>query len=407
MTPAPRGPGLTRLLPGGCATVTVTYRPRNLGPDTGHPHPRHATTPTAPSQDVPLAATGGAPRAPGLPPPRAPAPPGRPAAQPGQPLAVPFPTTTPRRHPPPARSRWRTWASKPSAVSPGALDPGPGDPAFAFDPADLGATGDLAPGQGIQATLRFTPGAEGHHRATATVATGDPAQGGVPLDLAGDGDGPKLCADPLPTEDFGTVALGQSVTRTITLTDCGTAPLTVTGLLALDGAGHGPSTVFALGPGAPAVPVPLAAGATAAVPVTFTPDAGGPFHGSLRLTTPDTVVPSATVALVGEGNAPPACQLQVATTALDFGRHRPGPTGDPDPGPGQRRAARLHRGHRRDHGRGRRALHPDRHPRAPALHPGAGGDRPTRAHLRSRRRHLARRRHPHPRRRWAPRPRWR
>ncbi len=318
----PRAGGpLTRLLPGGCATVTVTYQPGNLGTDTGT-LVLHSDDGHRPEVDVPLAATGDAPRL------QVCLLPGDCAAvktcsQPGQPLAVPFPTTTLDASRSCPVSVANLGATALDGLQWGA-DPSPGDPAFALDPASLGATGALAPGQGIQATVQFTPGAAGHHQETVEVATSDPAQGRVALALTGDGDGPKLCADPLPTEDFGTVAVSQSATRTVTLTDCGTEPLTVTALSVLDGAGQGPSPEFALGPGAPTTPIPLAAGATTRVPITFTPDAGGPLHGRLRVDTSDTVVPSAAVSLLGEGDAPPACLLQVAATVLDFGRTAPG-----------------------------------------------------------------------------------
>ncbi len=195
---------------------------------------------------------------------------------------------------------------------------------YSLDPKDLGATGDLAPGQGIQAKIHFAPKAGGDHTAIVEVTSSDPDQGVVVVNLDGQGDGPKLCPDPMPTVDFGTVDVGTSKTKQVTLSDCGTKDLSVTRLQVQDGSGQGASTQFALGSGAPSVPVALTAGGSVQVPVTFTPDSATTFNGRLYLESTDPVVPSGWVNLTGAGQVPPSCQLQVATTTLDFGTTAPG-----------------------------------------------------------------------------------
>ena len=311
----------TQLVPGTCATITVVYVPLNIGQDTGK-LVIQSNDPKRAEVDVPITASGAAPKI------QVCLLPGDCVAkktcnQPGQQMKLPFPLTT-----------LNATTTCPVSISNVGQLPlkhlqwgfkgGNRYQDYSLDPKDLGATGDLSPGQGIQAKIHFAPKAGGDHTAIAEVTSSDPDQGVVVVNLDGQGDGPKLCPNPMPTVDFGTVDVGTSKTKQVTLSDCGTQDLSVTKLQVQDGSGAGPSNQFKLGSGAPAVPVALTAGGSVQVPVTFTPDSATTFNGRLYLESTDPVVPSGWVNLTGAGQLPPSCQLQVATTTLDFGTTAPG-----------------------------------------------------------------------------------
>ncbi len=95
-----------------------------------------------------------------------------------------------------------------------------------------------------------------------------------------------------------------SAPRTATVTNSGTAPLTVTGLTVADDAADpaygAHAAQFAL-VGAPTLPVTLAPGASTTVGVAFAPVAAGPHGAVLRVATNDPARPSAAATLRGLG----------------------------------------------------------------------------------------------------------
>ncbi len=305
------------LLPGDCDTVTVVYRPQNIGTDTGK-LVLESNDPKTPEVDVPIDASGAAPKiqvcllagdcvSKKV------------CNQVGGHLDLPFPLTT-----------LNGSTTCPVSISNVGQLPlknlqwsfksGNRYQDYSLDPADIGAPGDLPPGQGIQAKIHFAPKAGGAHQAIVELASSDPVQSVVDIYLTGKGDGPKLCPDPVPTEDFGAVTVGQTATKSIKLSDCGTQPLSITTLAVQDATGAGPSTQYQLGAGAPSAPVSLTAGQTVQVPVDFKPDSATTFNGRLYLESTDPTVPQGWINLTGQGEVPPSCQLQVATTTLDFGQ---------------------------------------------------------------------------------------
>ncbi len=311
----------SNLLPGQCATVMVVYRPLNIGNDTGKlviksNDKQHAEV------DVPITASGAAPKI------KVCLLAGdcvsqKTCNQTGQHLTLPFPLTGIGATTTCAVSidnvgqlplKNLTWSFK----------SGNRYKDYVLDPADLKATGDLAPGQGIQTKIHFSPKAGGDHQALVEMTSSDPDQPVLDIDLDGKGDGPKLCPDPVPTEDYGQVTVGQTSTKNIKLTNCGTMALSVTKLQVQDATGQGASTQYTMGSSAPAAPIQLAAGQSTQVPVDFKPDSATTFNGRLYLESTDPVVPSGWVNLTGQGVVPPSCQLQVATQTLDFGTGAPG-----------------------------------------------------------------------------------
>ena len=117
--------------------------------------------------------------------------------------------------------------------------------------------------------------------------------------------------------DFGSQQVGTaSAAQTVTVTNNGTAPLTVsavtvTGSNAGDFAADGTACTGA----------PLAAGASCAIPVTFTPSAEGPRAATLTIASDDPDSPSLTVPLAGTGLVAPVGDVDLGAAAggLDFG----------------------------------------------------------------------------------------
>ena len=103
--------------------------------------------------------------------------------------------------------------------------------------------------------------------------------------------------------DFGRLFVGQSATRTLTVSNVGTDLLSVSGIAADDPA-------FAATPAS----LSLAPGASASVTVTFSPAASGVFTSTLTVTSNDPDEPHATIALGGEALVPP--EIAVAPTGF-------------------------------------------------------------------------------------------
>ena len=307
------------LEPGECATVTVGYLPVNIGPDTGALIIR-SNDPDTPELEVPIRAEGSAPdievcvlasdcsdQT---------------VCNDAGSLSMEFPITainastacpvriTNKGALPLKRLAWSFKSGNRR-----------GD--YQLDPEDLSSIGDLNEGEGVEVSVIFRPKSGGRQEALLEIVSSDPDEGAVTIQLTGTGDGPKVCPDPFPQVDFGTVVVGATEPRDVTLTNCGTLPLDVTRIEVQDSAG-GPSTVFALGSGAPGTPVTLMPGDSTTVPVEFTPTTAGLFNGRLYLESTDPVVPSGWVNLVGEGEIPPSCQIQASTTTLHFGTAAPG-----------------------------------------------------------------------------------
>lgn len=108
---------------------------------------------------------------------------------------------------------------------------------------------------------------------------------------------------------FGSVAVGQTATRTLTLTNSGSASLQIATI-------QFSSADFSL-PGTVSLPLTLAAGQSSDLTLEFTPSAGGAESATMTFTIAYNPTP-ATVALSGTGVAPtPGILLQ--STSVNFG----------------------------------------------------------------------------------------
>ncbi len=125
---------------------------------------------------------------------------------------------------------------------------------------------------------------------------------------------PTIAVTPT-TLAFGTVTVGAPTTQTLTISNSGTGPLTVTGITSANAA-------FTVSPTTGTV----APGASLTVTVTFDPTAAGAATGTLTIASDDAANPAVTVALTGNGVLAPAPIIAVAPATLDLGSAATGVT---------------------------------------------------------------------------------
>ncbi len=139
--------------------------------------------------------------------------------------------------------------------------------------------------------------------------------------LPGSGGSPAISVSSASL-DFGSVVLGgtpSTTTRTLTITNTGTAPLNVTAIST--------TSPFSVSP--VSIPSPLPPGASTSATVTFAPTTAGAISRTLTIASNDTAKPTVTIALVGMATAAPSAgQISVTPTALDFLEVNSGTTKD-------------------------------------------------------------------------------
>ena len=185
-------------------------------------------------------------------------------------------------------------------------------PVFAAGATDPALPASLTAGQTLTVPLTFSPAAIGLETGTLTANTG---AGAVDLPLSGLGAAPTapISSTP-PAVDFGTHAIGGSpASTTITFTNTGADPFTVTGV----DDPVGPFTIT--DPPATDGSVTVAPGDSIGLGVTFTPPATSgnftqTFTAQLTLETDvgDVLVPV-------RGAAAPPAQISISPAALHFG----------------------------------------------------------------------------------------
>src|SRR6185295_421064 len=163
----------------------------------------------------------------------------------------------------------------------------------------------VAPAANCTISVIFTPTAAGARSGSITVtdnATGNPHT----VALTGTGTtAPGISFSPTSLS-FGNQGVGtSSAAQTVTLTNTGTAPLSITSIVA-SGDFSQTNTCGAS----------VAAGANCTISVIFTPTAGGARSGSITVTDNATGSPH-TVALTGTGTTAPG--ISFSPTSLSFG----------------------------------------------------------------------------------------
>ena len=168
-----------------------------------------------------------------------------------------------------------------------------------FDPRNGGALQQTPPYQitGGQSVTLTPPYADGQDWAVLLVRTD-----------TGGGQG-MLEVDPAAL-DFGSVRVGTTVTRTLTLRNVGNAPLTLAAL-ELEGGGSGAFAVLET----PALPLNLAVGQAVSLTVQFAPRAAETYAATLQMLDGSGTV-LRTVSLRGQGQTPGNAQLVVTALVL-------------------------------------------------------------------------------------------
>lgn len=168
----------------------------------------------------------------------------------------------------------------------------------------------LNPGQQVVLSVAFTPNSATSFTGDLAVAS-DASGGTANVPLSGTGDAvpaPNLTLS-ATSINFGQSAIGTKVSRTLTLTSTGNAPLNINTITVSGG-------VFSVG--TISLPATLQPGQQLSVTVTFDPTTAGADAGTLTITSDDPSGPAA-VSLGGLGTATTTPQLTVSPTAVNFG----------------------------------------------------------------------------------------
>ncbi len=164
-------------------------------------------------------------------------------------------------------------------------------------------------GASTNLSLAFAPSLSGAVSGSLVIATDDPAHPTLTVALTGTGILPQAASVTPTSYDFGAVPIGGSTSTTVTVSNTGGSPLTISGLTP---AGAGISVASP-----PTLPVVVPAGASTNLSLAFAPSLSGAVSGSLVIATDDPAHPTLTVALTGTGVLPQAAS--VTPTSYDFG----------------------------------------------------------------------------------------
>ncbi len=171
----------------------------------------------------------------------------------------------------------------------------------------------VAASQTLSFTAKFAPTAAGNATGTITVtsnASGSP----LTINLSGVGVQAGLSVSPA-TFNFGNVVDGQTKTQAFTLTNNGTAPLTISQVTA-SGAGYSVTGLT--------TPATVPAGQSASVTAQFAPTTAGALNGALSISSNAPGSP-ATVSLTGTGVAA-TVTMTPTPSSIAFGNVQAGST---------------------------------------------------------------------------------
>lgn len=167
----------------------------------------------------------------------------------------------------------------------------------------------LAPGTWTVVEVTYAPVDGGTDTAQVEIPSNDPDEPVVVLELSGAEDPvPDIEVDPLAV-DFGLVDQGLVASETVTVSNVGTASLTVTGISL---SGSGDFSWSAVG-----VPGTLSPGDTGSLTVTYTPSDDVADTGTITLTSTDPDEGFVNVALSGQATPEPG--ILIDPDPLEFG----------------------------------------------------------------------------------------
>ena len=172
----------------------------------------------------------------------------------------------------------------------------------------------LAPSQTLSFTANFAPTAVGSATGTVTVTSN---ASGSPLTISLSGTGVQAGLSVTPSSyNFGSVVDGQTKTQALTLTNTGTAALTISSVTA-NGAGYSVSGLT--------TPATVAAGQSTIVTAQFSPTTAGSLPGTVSISSNAPGSP-ATVSLTGTGVAA-AVTMTPSPASVAFGNVTVGSSG--------------------------------------------------------------------------------
>jgi len=167
---------------------------------------------------------------------------------------------------------------------------------------------ELAPGEGIDVTVTFTPPEVGVFTGEAVIVSNDPKGASLRVPLSGTGAIPLPIASVTPGRlDFGVVPVGFSHTAPLQVMNAGLGLLTVSAIHADDPSFSGLPAMLTVPPTSSAV-----------LSIEFSPAIEGEIVSVLRLTTNDPTLPEIAIPVSGEGEAP----ATVFATLRDAGEVR-------------------------------------------------------------------------------------
>jgi len=169
----------------------------------------------------------------------------------------------------------------------------------------------LAAGNSGSFSVNVNPTAAGNVTGTMTV-TGDSSSSPVVVNLSAtavSSTQPQISANPASIS-FGSVSTGLTGTANLTLSNTGSADLTVS-LITLTGSEFSISGLT--------TPKTISAGQSAQAVVTFAPTAAGSASGNIAITSNDPTTPTLNVALSGTGSSTATGRLSANPTSLSFG----------------------------------------------------------------------------------------
>ena len=176
-------------------------------------------------------------------------------------------------------------------------------------------------GLSISITLQYTPKAVGADSGKLTLVTDLPNNPNVDVLVSGSGISGALSIAPMQI-DFGGVTVGSiSPPKDATITNTGNAAFNITGAMLVGG----DAMAFAL-PNPPAYPATLNPGESAAIHVTYNPNAHSPQASTLQITTDLPMGVGANVAVVGTGLQG---GIGASPASIDFGSVVVNATGGP------------------------------------------------------------------------------
>jgi hypothetical protein len=184
-------------------------------------------------------------------------------------------------------------------------------PAFAVvSPA---APFNVAPGNSVPVTVRFSPTALTSYAGDLQINSNDPDEAQLNLSLAGTGiqpppNEPDISVSPASL-NFGQVVVGSTGDRTLTVSNLGTQTLNVSSLTPSDPAFSVVS---------PTTPFSVAPGNNALVTLRFTPAAVMIYNGNLQIASNDPDESNISVPLSGQGISTPAVAFRINAGGLAF-----------------------------------------------------------------------------------------